>query len=162
MIGQKEVPIGPDDTALDVFQKLEPAAEEVLGKHLEGILNGTAPRHPQDHSQATYFGGRKPEDGKILWNVSAREIHNLVRAVTYPYPGAFGVLRGQKIMIWKTKVQEALPEWKKLPPGTVFVHEAKLLIKAGSGAIEPVEISAGEKKESAPPDLLLTPGDIVI
>ena len=49
----------------------------------------TAPRKPQDLARGSYFGGRRPEDGRIDWSKSAREIHNLVRAVAPPYPGAF-------------------------------------------------------------------------
>ena len=61
---------------------------------------GTAPRLTQDHAQASYFGGRTPEDGLIDWRQPARHIYNLVRAVTHPYPGAFTVLPGRKLFIW--------------------------------------------------------------
>ena len=64
---------------------------------------GTAPRIPQDQSQASYFGGRKPSDGLISWDKDALAVYNLVRAVTHPYPGAFTRLRGQKLFIWAGK-----------------------------------------------------------
>ena len=62
---------------------------------LGAILSGTAPRRKQDEAQATYFGGRKPEDGRIDWTQSAERIYNLIRAVTHPYPGAFTEVLGE-------------------------------------------------------------------
>ena len=54
------------------------------------------PAAPNDLAHGSYFGGRRPEDGRIDWSRPAVEIYNLVRAVTRPYPGAFAVrLRGK-------------------------------------------------------------------
>ena len=55
-------------------------------------------RFPQDHAQASYFGGRRPEDGKIDWRQPATAIYNLMRAVTHPYPGAFTDLAGTEAL----------------------------------------------------------------
>jgi methionyl-tRNA formyltransferase len=60
---------------------------------------------PQRLEQGKYYGRRRPEDGKIDWAVSARDIHNLVRAVAPPFPGAFGQIDGQRWMIHKTRVE---------------------------------------------------------
>lgn len=141
IIGQKKVAVGEDDTAVELFHKLEPLAEELLQEHLEGILNGTAPRIRQDLSQSKYFGGRKPDDGRIIWSQTARQIHNLVRAVTVPYPGAFALHADKKIMVWRSKCHEENPAWPDLQPGQVFPHNGKLLIKAATGAIEPIQVS---------------------
>lgn len=88
IVAQQAVPILPNDTALDVFNKVTVAAEMALHGVLPALLAGTAPRLKQDLSKGAYFGGRKPEDGVINWSQTAREIHNLVRAVAPPYPGA--------------------------------------------------------------------------
>ena len=87
--GQLAVPIGPDDTAHDVFLKVTEASEEVLRRTLPGLVDGSAALIEQDLSRGSYFGGRKPEDGRIDWRRSAQDIHNLVRGVAPPYPGAF-------------------------------------------------------------------------
>ena len=89
IVDQEAVPIGHDDTAQEVFAKCVTAARLVLERQLDALTAGTAPRRSQDESQATYFGGRKPEDGRIDWTQSAESIYNLIRAVTHPYPGAF-------------------------------------------------------------------------
>jgi methionyl-tRNA formyltransferase len=64
------------------------------------LRSGQAERLPQDHARASYFGGRRPEDGKIDWRQPATAIYNLMRAVTHPYPGAFTTLAGRQLFIW--------------------------------------------------------------
>ena len=89
IVDQERVPIGPDETAVEVFAKVSDAAETVLKRSLPHLLAGTASLKKQDLSKGSYFGARRPEDGRIDWSKSALEIHNLVRAVAPPYPGAF-------------------------------------------------------------------------
>ena len=100
IVAQKRVPITGGDTALTLFARMTVAAEELLRDSYPLLRTGQAPRMPQDHSQASYFGGRRPEDGRIDWTKPAREIYNLVRAVTHPYPGAFTSLGGRRLFIW--------------------------------------------------------------
>jgi methionyl-tRNA formyltransferase len=88
-VDQEAVPIGEDDLAVDVFRKVTSAAQAVLKRSIGPLVAGTAKLRPNELSRGGYFGGRKPEDGRIDWAKSAREIHNLVRAVAPPYPGAF-------------------------------------------------------------------------
>lgn len=100
IVDQEAVPIGHEDTAQDVFIKCVRAARLVLERQMESLTQGTAPRRRQDETQATYFGGRTPEDGRIDWTQSAEKIYNLVRAVTQPYPGAFTEANGNRLFIW--------------------------------------------------------------
>ncbi|MDD5641507.1 MAG: formyltransferase [Syntrophales bacterium] len=100
IVAQKRVPITPEDTALTLFARMTAAAEELMEEIYPQLRAGTAPRVPQDQTQASYFGGRGPEDGRIDWQNGAREIYNLVRAVTHPYPGAFTAFQGRKLFIW--------------------------------------------------------------
>ena len=102
IVDQQAVPILPNDTALDVFRKATVAAEMVLDRSLPALLNGTATLKPQDLSQGSYYGGRKPEDGRIDWTQPATRIHNLVRAVAPPYPGAFCTVGGKRLEILGT------------------------------------------------------------
>jgi len=94
IVAQQAVPILPDDTALEVFQKTTVAAEIALHGVLPALLAGKAQAVKQDLSKGAYFGGRKAEDGIIDWSKDARSIHNLVRAVAPPYPGATTQLMG--------------------------------------------------------------------
>src|SRR5712691_5263443 len=105
IVGQERVPIGPDETAVEVFRKVTDAAESVLRLSIKNLLAGKAVLHPQDLSKGSYFGSRKPEDGRIDWSTSAQEIHNLVRAVAPPYPGAF--TEGMKIFRSRIEIDKA-------------------------------------------------------
>jgi len=89
IVDQQAVPIGPDDTAAEVFVRVTDAAEKVMRRSIGPLLAGTAQLKPNELAKGSYFGGRRPADGRIDWSKSAREIHNLVRAVAPPYPGAF-------------------------------------------------------------------------
>jgi methionyl-tRNA formyltransferase len=89
IIAQTSVPILPDDTAHDVFGKLTVASEQTLWHAIPLLLTGNAPRLANDLSKGSYFGGRKPEDGRINWQLPAQQVYNLHRAVAPPYPGAF-------------------------------------------------------------------------
>ena len=89
IVAQTAVPILPDDTAHEVFMKVTVAAETTLWNVLPDLIAGTAPRLSNDLSKGSYFGGRKPEDGRIDWTQTAQRVYNLVRAVSLPYPGAF-------------------------------------------------------------------------
>ena len=104
-VDQQAIPILRDDTALDVFHKVTAAAETVLDRSLPALLNGTAPRQPQDLAQGSYYGGRKPEDGRIDWRLPAARIHNLVRGVAPPYPGAFTRLQGDTLRMLRTRIE---------------------------------------------------------
>ena len=117
IVCRENIPIADDDTAYTLHQKAAQASARMLPEILPRIKNGTAPREPQDHARATYYGGRKPADGEIDWNKTASEIRNLVRAVTSPYPGAFSYVGDRKCLFWKvTTLSESLPAVR---PGTI-------------------------------------------
>lgn len=105
IVDQLAVPILRDDDALDVMAKVTTAAETVLVRSLPRLLDGTAPRIPQQLEMGSYFGRRRPEDGRIGWQRSAMEIHNLVRAVAPPFPGAFTDIRGSRWWIYRTRIE---------------------------------------------------------
>ncbi len=109
IVDQMAVPILPDDTAHDVFRKVVVASEVVLDRALPRLLEGSARPTAQDLAAGSYFGGRRPEDGRINWRLPARRIHDLVRAVAPPYPGAFTDVAGQRLRVLRTRVLEEGP-----------------------------------------------------
>ena len=104
LVDQQAVPILPDDTAEDVFTKIVVAGEICLNRALPRLISGTAVFSPQKLTEGAYFSGRTAEDGRINWHYSARQLHNLVRAVTRPYPGAFADIPAGRLHIWRTRV----------------------------------------------------------
>jgi methionyl-tRNA formyltransferase len=98
------VPILPDDTAREVFDKVTVAAEICLDAVFPLLVDGTAPRRRNAIESGSYFGGRTPEDGRIDWSKRAQTIHDLVRAVAPPYPGAFTSVAGRAARVLRTRV----------------------------------------------------------
>ncbi|MCG6862064.1 MAG: formyltransferase [Chromatiaceae bacterium] len=99
LVAQERVSILPNDTAYAVFQKLVCAGETLLLRALPLMLDGKHTETPLDLAAGSYFGGRCPEDGRINWDQSAWDVHNLIRAVAPPYPGAFTDINGKRLMV---------------------------------------------------------------
>jgi methionyl-tRNA formyltransferase len=156
IVDQEGVDIGPRDTAEQAFRKVLPCARHVLARQIDALLAGTAKEIPQDESQATYFSGRTPEDGRINWAQTSAQIFNLIRAVTDPYPGAFTDIGPTRLMVWwaepdspavRQLVGLALdamplgpptsggPTDARPKPGTVL-SLAPLVVATGDGALE--------------------------
>jgi len=110
IVGQAEVDIGPDETATEVFTKVSQAAVKVTNTLLPQLIQGNVPRKANPLSQGSYFGGRKPADGQIRWDQTAFEVHNLVRAVAPPYPGAFTDWQGQTMIVARSSLTGPFPE----------------------------------------------------
>ncbi len=104
IVAQRVVEIAEDDTALTLYRKLVPLGAALIREYHPLIVAGRAPRRVQDLAAGSYFGRRRPEDGRIDWNWPARRIFNLVRGVTHPYPGAFCFIGGRKLMLWEARV----------------------------------------------------------
>ena len=118
IVARTAVPILPDDTAFEVFGKVTVAAEQTLWHVLPALLAGTAPRIHNDLTQGGYFGGRKPEDGRIDWTRPAQQVYNLHRAVAPPYPGAFTDVAGTRYVIERARLARATPAaFTGVPPG---------------------------------------------
>lgn len=100
IVDQEEVSIGATETSKDVLEKATEAAKVVIARQLPSLLTGKAPHYPQDEKLASYYGARTPEDGLINWQQNAKDIFNLIRATTYPYPGAFTEKQGERFYIW--------------------------------------------------------------
>jgi methionyl-tRNA formyltransferase len=134
IVGAKRVPITPEDTALTLFARMTVAAGTLMQECYPLLRRGQAPRTPQDHAQASYFGGRQPADGLIHWNQSALQVYNLMRAVTHPYPGAFTYFGGRKLFIWAGRPLAA-PAAAPDVPGQVTARlpGEGLLVATGEG-----------------------------
>jgi methionyl-tRNA formyltransferase len=131
IVDQTAVPILPDDTARDVFDKVTFAAEMTLDRALPALLAGTAQRVPQDLARGSYFGRRRPEDGTIDWRRDAVSIHNLVRAVAPPYPGALTSVGGVPARVLRTRIRDAVSP--PTPAPMLDVQGGRLVACCGGG-----------------------------
>ncbi len=136
IISQKEVPISYDDDAFTLFNKITEAARILFRETWPLIKSGKSGRIPQDATKATYFSGRKPEDGLINWKNSSADIHNLIRAVTHPYPGAFTFYKGEKLFIWKSELMSNIDNCSKLPGTVLKVDRTNgIIVRTGTDCI---------------------------
>jgi methionyl-tRNA formyltransferase len=115
-----------------VYAKVTVAAEIILERSLPGLLDGSAPRTPQPLVRGEYFGRRRPADGRIDWARPAAEVHNLVRAVAPPFPGAFAQVAGERWEIQRTRLSElaALPGNPRL-----FAAAGMCYLACGDGGV---------------------------
>ncbi len=131
IVDQTAVLILPNDNALQVFQKVTMAAELTMDRALPKLINGTVNMRAQDLSAGSYFGGRKAADGVIDWHDSAQNIHNLIRAVAPPYPGASACIAGKVVIITKSLLAPA--RFTHSNPGFMNVSSERCIALCGDG-----------------------------
>jgi methionyl-tRNA formyltransferase len=107
LVDQEPVPILENDDALAVSLKVAAAAEIVMARSLPRLVAGTAEARALDLARGSYFGRRRPEDGRIDWRKGARAVHDLVRAVAPPFPGAFSDVAGMRLAVLETRLDSA-------------------------------------------------------
>ena len=135
IVAQQAIDIGPDEDVHAVTQHLLAIAPGMLDGALRALFAGAARHRPQDISKGSVFGGRKPEDGEIDWSQTARAVHNLVRAVAPPWPGAFTWLGGERLLINRTRVAE--DAGRHGLPGTVLRDGT---VACGTGRLTPIAL----------------------
>lgn len=139
IVAQRGWRIGPRDTAKILFDRALAETRILLEGIWPRIVDGTAPRIPQDPAKATVRGRRRPEDGEIDWTQTTRRVDGLVRAVTEPFPGAFTWLGGRKLMVW-----EGCPSSGRGDPGRVLAPDE---VATGDGAYRIVRTNFADRPE---------------
>ena len=135
IMGQRAVPVAETDTVVELYRKMTAAAAGLVAEVWPELAAGRAREIPQDESRASYFGGRRPEDGRIDWGRPAKNVYDLVRAVTHPYPGAFTFWNGRKIFVWSASY-EAEGCAGDSPGRVVGLDQGRGLgVQAGSGLV---------------------------
>jgi methionyl-tRNA formyltransferase len=139
ILSQDFVVIDPEDDARTLYMKLTETAKKQVIAFTQELMNGTYVRKPQNHQLANYWRKRTKADGCIDWRMGADQIHNLVRALTKPYPGAHCTYRGEEIKIWKTKVRRDL-SLNHLEPGKIVeVVNEEIHVKCGMDILVIIE-----------------------
>ncbi len=143
IVGQRSVEIGPAETISVILPKVTAAYLELLERHLVPILEGSASSRDQDESLATWVCKRVPEDNRIDWRRSTGDVHNLVRAVTRPYAGAYAFLDGRKLTVWSGRPWTDPRRYVGRIPGAVAEVRAEgavVLTGDGSFLVETVQL----------------------
>jgi methionyl-tRNA formyltransferase len=143
---QKRATITPDDTAGSLYYNtLFPLGVEAVLEAVELIAGGSAPRVPQDDSQATYDPLCRDEHAAIDWSRPVGEIYNLIRGCD-PQPGAYTLLATEKLRLYDARVESTAG----LGAGMVEnISPAGILIAAPGGAIRAKRVRLGGQKIAA-------------
>jgi methionyl-tRNA formyltransferase len=151
IVDQTSVPILPDDTAGEVFEKVTVAAEQTLWRALPAMMAGQTPKRPNVLSEGSYFSGRKPEDGRIDFSQPAAAVYNLIRAVAPPYPGAFTDIGGRRFIVAQARRLEPSSVPAGLQPGLHVVDGRIVAVGGDGGAIRVTQLLEGPNADNASP-----------
>lgn len=150
IIDQETIKIEKNETAYDVYKKTSEGSLNLLKKNLKRIIKGHVKGRRQDEKFATYTCMRLPEDGQINWNNKAENIYNLIRGLSYPYPGAFTFLNGKKLIIWKASIPTKKTYVGKIPGRvTQIISGLGVEVLTGDSTIVIEDIEFEGKKTNA-------------
>ena len=142
IVAQLEVPVDPDETATTLYEKLSQAHLDLLREYVPLLLEGRAPRIPQDDRRASAWPKRTPADGIIDWETRAPYLYDWVRAQTRPYPGAFTFLGDAKVIVWRARPVEAA---QGAPAGTIVERRPDgAVVACGEGSLLLEEVESPE------------------
>lgn len=140
IVDQRSVPIGPDDSCADVYGKVAEAGAAMLVEQLPALLTGSAPRRPQGPADGEVLRKRTPQMGITDWARSSRSVHDWIRALTAPYPGAFTFRAGRQVMLWASGAAVAVPSGRA--PGEVLsCDEDGVAVATADGSIRVTAVS---------------------
>ncbi|MER5276801.1 methionyl-tRNA formyltransferase [Streptomyces sp. NPDC002809] len=132
IVRQEAVPVGPADTATDLFHKTVDLIAPVTTGALDLIASGQTEFTKQDRSRASFFHKRSTEDIRIDWTWPAQDLERLVRAQSAPYPSAFAFHKGKRLEVLDAVVSQARYGGT---PGRIFYREGEgVVIVAGADA----------------------------
>ena len=140
IILKRATPIGPNETAGEVHDRLKEIGAEVVVETVRQIEAGTTEAVPQDDSRATPAPKLTSADGEVLWGEDAQEVHNHIRGLS-PWPGAWAMHEGTRLKLYRSRLPEdaaELPDGER--PGTVLEAADRLVVACGRGAVELVEV----------------------
>jgi methionyl-tRNA formyltransferase len=136
MLLQRELAIGPEETAPELAERLAEMGAGLMMETLQGIRSGEIVGKAQDHSAAGVAPMLKREDGRIDWGRAAQEIYNRMRGFA-PWPGAYTEFRGQMCHVWGRPVETK--RWRTASeggpyknPGTIAAHKGNVLVACGA------------------------------
>lgn len=147
VIDVAKTPIGPDETAGELLDRLAVLGAELLSKTLTRFAEGTVTSYPQDPDQVSFAPMLDKSMCPIDWNKTAQQIHNHVRGLN-PWPVATMELQGKRFKVYSTAIAEGSGQ-----PGEILgVTKTGLKMACGDGAVEIRTLQAEGGKRMAAPD----------
>lgn len=153
LVAQETFDFHVNESIADALDKASAIAEQMVDDFSVAWLGDGLILKEQPDLVPSYCGLRRPEDGKIDWNLPAGNVHDFVRAQTHPYPGAFATLPdGTKVYIWKSAVEPRT--FYGTPGAVVEVSKGKVVVACGSGALVVLKVQV-EMKEPEPVEAVI-------
>jgi methionyl-tRNA formyltransferase len=147
IVEQRKVAISETETIAEVMDKVTDVYLEIAERNFASLLDGSAASYPQNHDDATYTCKWTLADACIDWTKSAHDIMNLIRATSWPYPGAYTCLCNRKLIIWSADLNCAPRTYVSYAPGRVLESRpdcnATVLTGDGSIRLKSVQLEGG-------------------
>ncbi|MED4207260.1 methionyl-tRNA formyltransferase [Neobacillus mesonae] len=149
IVERESVSIDYDDDINTLFEKCIVTFRDVMRRAIPKLEKGRFETIKQDNEKATYTCARNPEDGLINWEWKSTQIYNFTRALTYPFPGAFSFINGNKVFIWSCEEYDT-PKYEGRVFGKVIkiIKDKGVVVLCGDGAIliKDVQLENGERQ----------------
>jgi methionyl-tRNA formyltransferase len=145
VILKRSMPVGPDETTGDVYERMMLLGAQVVSETVELILNGKAEALPQDNTKATPAPKVYSTEARIPWDTSATHVHNHIRGLS-PAPGAFTQHGENRLKMYRSTLSQDEVGDPGNRPGTVAQTEGQLTIQCSDGCVTVTELQAPGKK----------------
>lgn len=152
VLATRRIPIGPDETADQLFARMAELAAEVIRTDVMDALDGKLTPIPQDHAAASHAPMLTKEHGRIDWSLSARSIRDQIRGF-HPWPGAYTTVRGKTLKLIEARVLVE-PGLTGAPGVVLEAPRGRLWVACGEGVLD-VARAQIEGKKALPADELL-------
>ena len=148
IILQKTVEVLKQDYISDILLKLYPLYRQITRQLLGDIHTGVTEMQKQSVHNYKIYPKRKPEDGCINWRSTIKNIHNLIRAVSKPYPGAFSIIESKKIIFWRADIEKLDSLYFSLSNGSVVEScDSFFRVKCVDGILKVTDWKGGVVKK---------------
>lgn len=137
IVQQEKIYIKDSDYIADIMLKVEDVYSKIVLRACNLIEENRVVALKQDLSLGFYCGKRRKEDGEIKWcNQTVRQINNLVRAVSRPYPGAYFFIKGKKVIVWRSEILKENINNKGEEGKVLFINEKEIIVDCLDGVIK--------------------------
>ncbi|HSR54426.1 MAG TPA: formyltransferase family protein [Acidobacteriota bacterium] len=146
ILAQERLPLSADETATRLYRRVAQAHRNLIGRAWPRLIDDSLSPQPQDDAEATYWEGRRPQDGRIDEDMVVAQADRLIRATTRPYPGAFIDAAGKRFRIWQS---QAASDPERTTRIQVDKTTGSLLFRLKDGWLESPD---WEEEEQPPPE----------
>ena len=145
---QRRIPIAPDDDAGTLHDKLAALGATAMTAALADLAAAGIRAQPQPQTGVTYAAKIEKAETRLVWSRPARELERAIRAFR-PAPGAFALLDGSPVKIWRAQVMELDGE-----PGTLRLVDGRLVVACGERALAITELQRAGGRTLSPAEFL--------